>query len=125
KASRKKWHEKAPNGIVGGMCHRFVSRWSFDPVILPLESDAVLAACDQAAVSDGDAVGVAGEISEHRLGSAERPLGIDHPLGPAQRCEEGGECFGVGACSVVAEEVEAAGLVRGGEHLEKQPAKQP
>ena len=25
-------------------------------------------------------------------------------LGPAQRCEEGGECFGVGACSVVAEE---------------------
>jgi len=41
------------------------------------------------------------------------------------RCEEGGECFGVGACSVVAEEVEAAGLVRGGEHLEKQSAKQP
>ena len=52
-------------------------------------------------------------------------LTLGCPLGPAQRCEEGGECFGVGACSVVAEEVEAAGLVRGGEHLEKQPAKQP
>ena len=35
--------------------------------------------------SDGDAVGVTGEISEHRLGSAERPLGINHPLGAAQR----------------------------------------
>jgi hypothetical protein len=30
--------------------------------------------CDQAAIGDGNAVGIAGEIGQHRLGSAERGL---------------------------------------------------
>ena len=38
---------------------------------------------EDAAVADGDAVGVAGKVGEHLLGSAERALGIDVPFGPA------------------------------------------
>src|ERR1700693_5733679 len=52
----------------------------FDAIVLPLEGDAVVVAGDQPAVGDGDAMGVAGEISEHGLRSAERLLGIDHPF---------------------------------------------
>ena len=39
---------------------------------------------DEATVGDGDPVRVPGQVGEHSAGSAERPLGIDHPLGPAQ-----------------------------------------
>ena len=42
---------------------------------------------------------------------AERLFGIDHPLGLAQRRQEGGECFSVRECDVVAEELEAASRV--------------
>ena len=78
----------------GGERHRLVAAGPFDPVILPLEGDAGLVGCDQAAVGDGDAMGVARQIGEHGLRPAERPLGIDDPLGLAQRREEGGECSG-------------------------------
>src|SRR6476620_836884 len=56
---------------------------------------------------------------EHGLRSAERLLGVDHLLGLVQRHQHGGECCGVGECSVVAEEREAAGRVRVREHLRK------
>jgi hypothetical protein len=36
---------------------------------------------DEAAVGDGDTVGVAAEISQHLLGTGEGKLGIDHPVG--------------------------------------------
>jgi len=38
--------------------HRCVPAGVFDPVVLDLERDAVLVDCDQAAVRDGDAVGI-------------------------------------------------------------------
>src|SRR4029077_1757655 len=53
-------------------------------------------------------MGVARQISEHGLRSAERLLGVDHPLGLVQRHQHGGECCGVGECSVVAEDRETA-----------------
>ena len=43
-------------------------------VILPPEGDALLVERDEPAVGDGDAVGVAGEIGEHRLGPAKGRL---------------------------------------------------
>jgi hypothetical protein len=53
-------HEKATDELVGGERHHLVAVGTFDPVVLPLEGDAVLVACDQAAIGDGDAMGVAG-----------------------------------------------------------------
>ena len=54
--------------------HGLVAAGAFDPVVLPLEGDAGLVGGDQPAVGDGDAMGVARQIGEHGLGSAERLL---------------------------------------------------
>ena len=45
--------------------HDLVAAGPFDPIILALEGDAVSSADDQAAIGDGDAVGVAREIAQH------------------------------------------------------------
>ena len=59
---------------------------------------------DQPAVGDGDAVGVARQIGQHRLGSAERALGVDDPFGLAQRRQIRREGLRVGEMGVIAEE---------------------
>ena len=67
-----------------GQRHGRVSAWPFDPVILDLEGDAGRIGADQPAVGDGDAVGVAGQISEHRLRPGKGAFGVDEPpLPPA------------------------------------------
>ena len=40
-------------------------------------------------VGNSHAMGVAGEISQHMLGTAERRLGIDDPVLPEQGAQEG------------------------------------
>ena len=44
-----------------------ISRAAIGAIILVPEGDAVVVGGDQPAVGDGDAVGIAREISEHRL----------------------------------------------------------
>ena len=66
--------EESADELVCGKCHLLVSISALDSVVLPLEGDAVFIECDQAAIGDGNAVGIAGEIGQHRLGSAERGL---------------------------------------------------
>ncbi len=65
--------------------HGLVSLASLGAVVLPLEGDLLVVEGDETAVGDGDAVGVAGEIGEHGLGSGEGTLGVDHPVDLAQR----------------------------------------
>jgi hypothetical protein len=38
-------------------------------------------------------MGVAAQIAQRVFGAAERSLGIDHPIGPEQRAQPGGECL--------------------------------
>lgn len=45
-------------------------------IVLPAEADGAVRELDQTAVGDGDAVGVAAEIGQHLLGSAEWALGV-------------------------------------------------
>ena len=54
-----------------------------------VEGDAGLVDRHQAPVGDRDTMGITREVGEHRLGSAERLLGIDHPLRAPERGEEG------------------------------------
>ena len=116
--------EEAADELVCGERHALVSIAAFDPIVLPLEGDALLVAGDQAAVGDGHAVGVARQIGEHGRRPAERPLGVDDPLSLAQRGQKGCEGLRIGERSILAEEAEAAGRVDGGECLEEQPAEQ-
>ena len=66
------------------------------PIILPLEGDALVVGRDQAAVGDGDAVGVARKIAQDFLRSPEWTLGIDDPIFVAQRCQISREGFWIG-----------------------------
>src|SRR5262249_3467346 len=66
--------EGATGGLVGCERHRFVSIAAFDSVVLPPEGDAVVVQCDQAAVRDGNAMGVARQIGQDGLRAAERTL---------------------------------------------------
>jgi len=66
--------QETADELVGCERHHLVSIAAFDPVVLPLESNGLVVECDQAAVGDGDAVGVALEIGQHCLGSAEGTL---------------------------------------------------
>ena len=70
---------------MGRQRHGLIAARPLDPVILPPEGDAGAVGCDQAAIGDGDPVGVARQIGEYGPGAAERPLGIDHPIDLAQR----------------------------------------
>src|SRR5215468_3727851 len=53
-------HEEPANELARLKRHGFVPVWAFDAVVLVFERDAVLVGGDQAAVGDGDAMGVAG-----------------------------------------------------------------
>ena len=80
KPLRQDVDEEAADELVGGERHDLVAVAALDAVVLPLEGDAVVVERDQAAVGDGDAVGVARQIGQHRLGPAERALGSRRPI---------------------------------------------
>jgi hypothetical protein len=61
--------------------------------VSPTEGDVSLFKGDESAVGDGDAVGVAAEITQRVLRSAEGWLGIDNPV----MAEKGSEPCGEGS----------------------------
>jgi hypothetical protein len=60
-------------------------------IILPAESNLIIRESDEAVVGDGHAMGVAGEIAEHMMGTAEGWLGIDDPVLAEEGPQEGAE----------------------------------
>jgi hypothetical protein len=71
-----------------------------------------------------DPVRVAGQVGEHRVGSAKRRLGIDHPFDLAQCAEVSVEDWGLGQGSLVGEELQPPGLVGGGQPFQAQAAEE-
>jgi len=49
-------------------------------VILPPERNPIILKSNEAVIRDGHAMGVAAEVTDNVLGSAERRFGIDHPV---------------------------------------------
>jgi len=62
-------------------------------IISPAEGDMIVGEDDEAMVGDGDAMGVAGEIAEDMMGTAEGWLGIDDPVLTEQGAQESAEGF--------------------------------
>src|SRR3974377_1351433 len=79
---------------------------------------------EERGVRECDAWGVAREVGEHGRRSGERPLGVDDPLGAAQRRKRGVEGALVGERGEIAEEGEAASLMQAGEGFEGKAAEQ-
>jgi hypothetical protein len=65
-------------------------------IILPAESNLVMLESHEAMVGDGYTMGIAGEIAEHMMGTAERGLGVDDRVLTEQGTQEGAECFLLG-----------------------------
>jgi hypothetical protein len=68
--------EETPDELMRGERHDLVSLRALDAVVLVFEGDAIGAGRDQAAVGDGDAMGVAGEIGQYSGGAGKRRLSI-------------------------------------------------
>src|SRR6516165_406927 len=71
--------QEAPDELVGAERHCAVPRLPAAAVILVAEAHAARIESKEATVRDGDAMGVAGEIGEHRLRPGEGRLGVDEP----------------------------------------------
>ena len=93
-------------------------------IIFPGEGDAIVIESFYAAVGDGDAMGVAAEVSEDLLWAAERPLGVDDPADAsrgAHRSDEGGR---IGQRRKVAEEAEGSSVEGALQSFEEQAAEE-
>src|SRR5712691_795677 len=89
---------------------RWLSGAKRSAVVLVAKGDAALVEAEQAAVRDGDAVGVAGEIGEHRLGPGEGRLGVDEPVLSAEWREARGKGPPATQAFDLAEEHQPAGM---------------
>ena len=121
-AVRQGVEEEAPDELVRGQTHDPDS--AVAAIVLPSEGDMILVAGHEAAVGDGDAVGVAAEIGEDLGGATEWLLGIDDPVAPPQGGEIAREVVAIGECGEIAEEAQFPLVECGGEPLEKEPAEQ-
>ncbi len=79
-ALRQHVDEKAPDKLIDRQGHGSVSITPLGTIVFPLEGDTAFIAGDEPAVTDGDPMGVARQVSEHGFGSGERTLGIGHPV---------------------------------------------
>jgi hypothetical protein len=71
--------EQEPSEELDGMEGHF-ARASLLGVVLVAEGDLSIGEGEKSMVGDGDSVGVAGEVFEDLVGSAERGLRIDDPV---------------------------------------------
>ena len=65
-------------------------------IIPPAERNLVTLEGHKTVVGDGDAMGVAGEITQHMMGTAEGGLGVDDPVLTKQGAQEGAKGLFVG-----------------------------
>jgi hypothetical protein len=65
-------------------------------IILPAESNLIMLESHEAVVGDGHAMGVAGEIAEYMMRTAEGGFGVDHPVLTEQGTQERAEGLLVG-----------------------------
>jgi hypothetical protein len=91
KAAGQDMEQKAAQELLRSERHDFL----LIPVgiILPAESNLIMLESNEAMVGDGHAMGVAGEIAEHMMGTAEGWLGVDDPVLTKQGAQEGAERF--------------------------------
>src|SRR5215467_11984940 len=105
--------QKAPDELVGSEHHCAVPRLPAAAIILVAEGHAARIESKEATVRDGDAMGVAGEIGQHRLRPGEGRLAVDKPFLPLERCEMCGKAGTGGKAPTPAEESRAcSGIVR-------------
>ena len=72
---------RPPQGVAP---RRLTAVGAVEAIVLPAERNRLAVGCNEAAVGDGDPMGVTGQITQHLLGPCERRLAIGHPFGAPQ-----------------------------------------
>lgn len=72
--------KEAPQKLLGGEGH--LSLLIAVCIILPAEGDLIMLEGHKTVVGDGHAMGIAGKITQHMMGTTEGGLGIDDPVLP-------------------------------------------
>ena len=80
KAGWQDMDEEAADELILGEPHDLLPGAAIGAVILVFERDTIAVAGQQAAVGDGDAVGIARQIGQHGLRAAEGALAVGHPF---------------------------------------------
>jgi hypothetical protein len=62
-------------------------------IVSPAEGDAIVLEGHETVIGDRDPMGVAGQVVENMLGTAEGWLGVDDPILLAELPEEVAECL--------------------------------
>src|SRR5580692_4337673 len=78
KPKRQNVEEEAKDEFLGQKRHGFLL--TMVPVVVASEANLTVLDAQQAVVRDGNAMGVAADVIEYRLGPRKRRLGIDNPL---------------------------------------------
>ncbi len=115
--------QEAPDELVGLQIHGLYG--AVLAIVFPGESDMFVVAGLDAAVGDGDAMGVAAEIGENLCGSAERLLGADDPVEATHGGQICGDRGGIGQIGEFAEKAEILCLKGRLQAFEKKSAQQP
>jgi hypothetical protein len=102
--------QEAAHELADFDAHDFMLAPGAFSIVLPADADMGLVDIEQTTVGDRDPMGVAGQVSQDLLRTGEDLLGIDDPLGCAQRRDHAGELL----CSLevceIAKELEFACL---------------
>ena len=116
--------QEAADELVRIERHDAVTGLSVAPVILPFEADTLAIEGDEAGICDGDAMGIAGEIGEHGIGTGEGTFGIDKPIHTAKGFEELPERIPILECGILTEELQRAFGVDGDKPLAHEPSEE-
>lgn len=108
KSGRQHVQQESPDKLVGVQGQHFLA--VIVAAVFISESDLAVGDAEEAAVADGDSVGVPSEVFEHLFGAAHWCLCINHPPGFIQIFEQGFECAGFGKRRRAPVVFQAAGL---------------
>ena len=118
-------HEEATHELTSVQCHGLLAGASLLPIVLPLESDAVLIEGEQSAVGDCDSVGITGQVRQYRFRSGKGAFGINDPFLFSEGSKPVGKGLGISQVAMMGEEVQLTGLVRLCQRLQEQTPEQP
>jgi hypothetical protein len=123
-AVRKHMKEKAPDKLVRMKTHDLLTVATIATIIFPSEGNVVAISMSDAAVCDGDTMGVPAKIGEHLIRPAEWRLRIDNPFNTASTGKMVGECVAIVEMSELIEELQFIFGEGFSESGQKEPSKQ-
>ena len=111
-ALRQNVEQEAANEFVGADRHGALAVCGVAAIVLVAERDTGIVERDEPMVRDGDAMGVSGQVGEHRLRPGERWPGVDDPPLLAEWHQVAEEGSSVAQANLVTEELEPTRCVQ-------------